>query len=51
MRFKPFGHHRDFVPHGLGLIGWSLVLAATIALAPFVIWVATRLAMLFGFLA
>jgi hypothetical protein len=48
MRFNLFDAHGHFAPLHLGLVGWSLLLAAVIALAPFVIWLVTRSAMLLG---
>ena len=49
MRFNLFDAHGHFAPFHLGLVGWSLVLAAAVAVAPFVIWLVTRTAMMLGF--
>jgi len=51
MRFKPSGAWRAVTPHHLGLVGWALLLAAVIAVAPFVIWFVTRVAMLLRLVA
>jgi hypothetical protein len=48
MRFNLFDTHGHFAPLHLGRVGWSLLLAAVIAVAPFVIWLVTRTAMLLG---
>lgn len=48
MGFKLIGAPRGFGAHGLGLAGWSAVLAVTIVATPFVIWAVARLAMMVG---
>jgi len=50
MGFKLIGAPRAFGVHGLGLAGWSAVLAVTIVATPFAIWAVARLAMTAGLL-